>query len=95
MIETTPAVTPRAIVCSAPFDGRRLGRALERHRRALPHHEDRDEHRQRQEQPDRGAREIDVEVAERLQAISGEAADDGDGRRHAGGRGHELQEARW
>ena len=74
------------------FDRRRLGRALEGHRRALPHQEDRDDERQRQEQPHRRAGQVDVEVAHgrpggcrRAPRIVADAG------RHAGGRGDELQ----
>ena len=74
------------------LDRRRRGGALERLRRALPHHQDRHEQRQRQEQPNGGARQVDVEVAELLQPIAGEAANDRHRRRHAGRRRHELQE---
>ena len=41
----------------------------------------------------RRSREIDVEVAELRQPVAGEAANDRDAGRHAGGGGHELQEA--
>ena len=75
-----------------PLDRRRRGGALERHRRALPDHEDGHEQRERQEQAERRAGQIDIEIAELSQAIAGQAANDGHGGGDARGRGHELQE---
>ena len=74
------------------LDGGRLGRSLEGHRRALPHQQDGDDERQRQEQPHRRPGHVDVEVADGRQAVAGQRPDRRHRRRHAGGRGDELQE---
>ncbi len=75
-----------------PLDGRGLGGALERHRRALPHHQHRHQQRQRQEHANDRTREVHVEVAEHGQAVASQAADDCHGRGDAGAGRHELQE---
>ena len=74
------------------FDRRRRRRRLERLRRPLPDHEDGHQQRQRQEEPDGRARQVNVEVAKLLQPVAGQASNDGDRGGHARRRRHELQE---
>ena len=57
---------------------------------ALAHEHEREDERERQQDPRRRADEVDPEVAERVRAPAHEAADQRDRDRGAGGRRHEV-----
>ena len=91
-METTPAVTPRAMLLLGSLDGR--GLAAPSNVMGVPCQITRTEtsEGERQEQAERRPGHVDVEVAELRQPTAGQAADDGHGCRNTGGRRHELQE---
>ena len=92
LIETTPAVTPRAIVCAGPSTV--VAWAAPSKVIGVPCHITMTEtsERQRQEDAEGRARHVHVEVAERRQPVSRQAANRRDARGDAGRRRDELQE---
>ena len=69
---------------------RGVGEAAEVLHDAAERQQDGDDERQRQEDPQRRAGQVDPEVAERAPAAPDDAADDRDDHGHAGGGGHEV-----
>ena len=72
------------------FERRRLGVGAEILRHALPDEEQADDDRDRQQDVERAARQIDPEVADALGRAAGEAADQRDRQRNAGRRRDEV-----
>ena len=92
------AVVEHRVAVGVLHRGRRRRRLNERHGavgievldHALRDEDQREHQRQRQEDVERGAHEVDPEVAEVLDLTLAEAADERDERGHARGRGHEV-----
>ena len=90
LIHSWEATGPRAMFCVAALQrGGDLG-GVPRLGHALPHEDDRADDRDRQQQVEDAAGQVDPVVAQRLGALPRQPADERDGHRHAGGGRREV-----